>query len=171
MASSSHASLSPSSAHRWLTCSASVELCATLPKPESSRFAEEGTAAHEAAERAAAYAFGKITRGAHTRWVKRFKPEQGDADEMLRHAADYAELLESIASSMGAHTVLLEQRLVQAVAQLVQRIAEVQPVLRMEKAQPVLVARLVQLVVCTLLEVLEPVPMDRLLTVRRLALE
>ncbi len=107
---SSHASLSPSSAHRWLTCSASVELCATLPKPESSRFAEEGTAAHEAAERAAAYAFGKITRGAHTRWVKRFKPEQGDADEMLRHAADYAELLESIASSMGAHTVLLEQR-------------------------------------------------------------
>lgn len=110
MALSSHASLSPSSAHRWLTCSASVELCSTLPKPESSRFAEEGTAAHEAAEKAAAFAFGKITAAEHKLWLSRFKPAQGDVDEMLTHARAYAELLSSLASEMGAHTVLLEQR-------------------------------------------------------------
>lgn len=109
MASSSHALLSPSSAHRWLTCSASVELCSTLPKPESSRFAEEGTAAHEAAEKAAAFAFGKITATEHKLWLSRFKPAQGDVDEMLTHARAYAELLSSLASEMDAHTVLLEQ--------------------------------------------------------------
>lgn len=45
---SQHAACSPSSAHRWLACPASVWMQQGLPD-ESSPFAAEGTAAHEAA--------------------------------------------------------------------------------------------------------------------------
>ena len=44
-----HAKLSPSSAHRWLRCPASIEACRDI-KDTSSVHAEEGTAAHELAE-------------------------------------------------------------------------------------------------------------------------
>ena len=44
-----HAKLSPSSAHRWLRCPASIEACRDI-KDTSSIHAEEGTAAHELAE-------------------------------------------------------------------------------------------------------------------------
>lgn len=45
-----HARLSPSSAHRWLRCPASVALCETVPA-RSSVYADEGTAAHLIATR------------------------------------------------------------------------------------------------------------------------
>ena len=46
-----HARLSASGAHRWMTCPGSLALEETLP-PSTSSYAEEGTAAHELAERA-----------------------------------------------------------------------------------------------------------------------
>lgn len=45
-----HSNLGASSAHRWMTCPASVALCAKAPKPKASSHANEGTAAHELAE-------------------------------------------------------------------------------------------------------------------------
>ncbi len=45
-----HAKLSASGAHRWMTCSGSVEMEEDFPDT-SSTFAEHGTAAHELAER------------------------------------------------------------------------------------------------------------------------
>jgi hypothetical protein len=45
-----HATLSASSSARWLTCTASVKACADLPN-KSSGFAQEGTRAHEVADR------------------------------------------------------------------------------------------------------------------------
>jgi hypothetical protein len=46
-----HAKLSPSAASRWLNCPGSVALCATLPTPPSTYYADEGTAAHALAEK------------------------------------------------------------------------------------------------------------------------
>lgn len=44
-----HAKLSPSSAERWLTCTAAPGLEATMPPEEESEFALEGTLAHDIA--------------------------------------------------------------------------------------------------------------------------
>lgn len=41
-----HALLSPSSAHRWMNCTAAPRIEATIPEPESSPYALEGTLAH-----------------------------------------------------------------------------------------------------------------------------
>ena len=46
-----HAKLSPSAASRWINCPGSVALCATLPKPPSTFYADEGTSAHALAEK------------------------------------------------------------------------------------------------------------------------
>ena len=45
-----HATLGPSSAARWITCTASVEMAAKAPPPKESDFAREGTIAHSLAE-------------------------------------------------------------------------------------------------------------------------
>jgi hypothetical protein len=45
-----HAVLGASSAHRWMACPGSVRLSAAAPPRASSRYADEGTAAHQLAE-------------------------------------------------------------------------------------------------------------------------
>ena len=45
-----HAKLSPSAAHRWIECPGSIRECEGIPS-SSSKFADEGTAAHELAEK------------------------------------------------------------------------------------------------------------------------
>lgn len=51
MAERAHSKVGASSAHRWWNCPGSVALSATIPKQPPSPYAEEGTAAHEMAER------------------------------------------------------------------------------------------------------------------------
>ena len=47
-----HSVFSPSSAKRWMTCPGSIALSMQCPEPETSKYAEEGTRAHDLAERA-----------------------------------------------------------------------------------------------------------------------
>ena len=47
-----HSPIGGSTCHRWWECPGSVALCASLPKPEQSFAAAEGTAAHQIAENA-----------------------------------------------------------------------------------------------------------------------
>jgi hypothetical protein len=48
----SHSSIGASSAYRWMACPGSVALIATCPEQEQSKYAAEGTAAHELAAKA-----------------------------------------------------------------------------------------------------------------------
>lgn len=48
---SSHARLGPSSAHRWMSCPASIRLCADLPEQTTGSAAAAGTVMHTAFER------------------------------------------------------------------------------------------------------------------------
>lgn len=51
MTTHTHTDTSPSSADRWMNCPGSVALCAQMPKPEQSKYAGEGEAAHKLLER------------------------------------------------------------------------------------------------------------------------
>lgn len=44
-----HSKISPSKSERWINCPGSVPLCEKMPPQESSKYADEGTAAHELA--------------------------------------------------------------------------------------------------------------------------
>lgn len=76
----SHSAIGPSAAKRILACPGSVELVAKAPKQESSKYAEEGTLAHEVAE---AYVLGN-------------KLPSSATEEMIEGAKMYAGLIEDI---------------------------------------------------------------------------
>lgn len=94
-----HATLSASSAARWLACPPSAVAQLLYPN-EDTPYTREGTLAHEVAE---AYA---------RRWrddVPALIPEEA-TDEMVRHAKDYAAYIAELVTSEHA-AVMLEQRL------------------------------------------------------------
>lgn len=86
-----HDLLSPSSAHCWLKCPGAPALAAAMGDcDDSSAYAEEGTLAHEQAERAANSWFENIP----------YYPTTDDA-EMIRHAQGWAKMLGSHVSRQG----------------------------------------------------------------------
>lgn len=93
---SSHALLSPSSAHRWLNCPLAPRLEATLPE-KPSEYAREGTVAHSACEITAKKKFKKVKAAEYNRVIKKLKTDAVWDDEMLHTAETYVEHLTELA--------------------------------------------------------------------------
>ena len=107
-----HATLSPSSSARWLTCTGSLRVIEEVfpdgVPDQSSEYAEEGTRAHAVAEWYARDRFGLDNTEAP---VVEFKTEE-EPDDMTRHAEFYVSVLEEIVSEavLDPPLVLVEQR-------------------------------------------------------------
>lgn len=95
---SSHALLSPSSAHRWLNCPLAPRLEATLPE-KPSEYAREGTVAHSVCEIAAKKHFKKTRAAEYNKVIKKLKTDESWNDEMLHTAETYVEHLAERAMS------------------------------------------------------------------------
>ncbi|EPZ6099324.1 DUF2800 domain-containing protein [Klebsiella aerogenes] len=89
-----HARLSPSSAHRWMPCHGSLALESTQPD-KSSAFAEEGTRAHELAE--------KILNGR----LQGFEHQGGTDPEMHDYVLRYVDAVWTLAEG---NELMVEQR-------------------------------------------------------------
>ena len=89
---STHALLSPSSAHRCLNCTKAPRLEETLPATISS-YAEEGTFAHSVCEITAKKFFKKITAAEYSSSLNELKNQPHWNNEMLSTAELYTEHL------------------------------------------------------------------------------
>lgn len=106
---SQHARLSASSAHRWMACPGSLALEESLPKgqrEQSSKYADEGTAAHELAslalEKNESCAVVVATND-HPAWTL----------EMARDVQPYVDLVREMATG---HALFIEQRVDYSIA-------------------------------------------------------
>ena len=84
-----HAKLSPSAAHRWLSCTASPTLEAQY-EATTSEYAEEGTFAHSLAELCTSYALGKIKTRSYNARLNKMKQNDFFNQEMMDAAEEYA---------------------------------------------------------------------------------
>lgn len=84
-----HAKLSPSSAARWLTCTASVAMEEGIEDQQSS-YAAEGTYAHALCELEGKYAVGQITKRQLTAAKKKIYSEEFHNAEVEEASLEYA---------------------------------------------------------------------------------
>lgn len=114
-----HATLSPSSASRWIQCPASVRVSEALPsEPDDhgSVYAIEGTAAHALAELMARdQILGKITKPQLSKALKVWRTTYDVAEdaeaEMTEHGQKYVDYLRSRLDETPGAQLLLEQKL------------------------------------------------------------
>lgn len=86
-----HATLSPSAAGRWMSCTPSVRLEEKIPAPEVvSEAAEEGTVAHELGETILRLYSGEIKKSEYNKIIKRIKEDKYYNSDMQEHADSYA---------------------------------------------------------------------------------
>ena len=92
--SSGHALLSPSSAHRWLACPASIRLSAQLPEPPTTPAAQEGAIAHEIAAITASHKLGLVSQTEHDYqlacWHREQQTSAHDQLSFIGFAQDWA---------------------------------------------------------------------------------
>lgn len=101
----SHSKLSPSAADRWVACPGSVELSKHAPEPKPSKYAREGTEAHECLE--------FIVRGYDDRRQAMKDAFKRWPDTMVRHALTAADLIHSSRlKPKDGGELLVEQRVV-----------------------------------------------------------
>lgn len=101
-----HALLSPSSAHRWLRCTAAPKFEAQF-EDQSSEYAEEGTVAHAVAALVASREIGLISASEYKAELKKIQQKPKFEAEMLNHAKTYAAYIKEHHSGLA----WLEQRL------------------------------------------------------------
>ena len=105
-----HAILSASSAHRWLHCTPSARLEATIPD-NSGKYAQEGTLAHSIAELKLAKYFQPMSKATFTRRMNKLKADPLYDPEMDRYTNEYAEYVKTRAAAYCmAPSVMLERR-------------------------------------------------------------
>lgn len=110
-----HAKLSPSSAARWLTCTASVALEEQFEE-KPSEYAAEGTYAHALCELEGKYAVGQISRQKLTAAKKKIRNDEYHTAECEDAASYYANFIKELVTHLETEkeeepTVLFEQRL------------------------------------------------------------
>lgn len=107
---SAHAMLGASGAYRWMHCTPSARLEATLPDT-SSGDAAEGTAAHALAEYELSTALRKAGYDTDLHKLKKEDPEHPYTKVMREHVDGYTQQIMEIAAAYKNPMVLLEQRL------------------------------------------------------------
>ena len=107
-----HAVLSPSSAHRWMSCPGSVSLSEDAPAEVDSPHAIEGTRAHTAAEIYASFEFDLIKPRTFARRIAEWEadtPEE-QVEDMISYAVDYVEKLRELSRDHTYPELRVERR-------------------------------------------------------------
>lgn len=111
---SAHAVLSPSSSHRWLTCTPSARLEEKFPD-ETSEYAAEGSFAHSFAELKLKKHLGQMDTRAFNKKRKELEGNQYYSAELVDYIESYtsfaAERISEAQSRSSDAVVMLEQRL------------------------------------------------------------
>lgn len=113
---SAHALLSPSSAHRWISCPASVRLAEQIPKPPQSTswYAVEGTIAHALGEIEVSYAFGLIDAAKYAfeyeAWRVASQLDLDTVHEIEHHIEGYVAFVKERAAIVPGTRVMVERR-------------------------------------------------------------